>query len=221
MIHTLDDYICRSIDPMQPVSTNPNLTKKVDENGDFLPFIGNTVVYDLDEDVKHQLTILQKELYDGGGQVLSRQLDPSTFHMTLHDLVNGQPDEKDIHERMERIAPSVRNILSAWVSHAPISMEATWMFNMVSTSIVLGLKPADADSYARLDAMYSKLEEVIPLGYPLCPHITLAYFRPGVYAPEQIQGLCKSLRAVDLRVTLKAEDLVFQNFAHMNHYYPA
>lgn len=219
MIHTLDDYICRSIDPMQPFSTNPNLTKKVDENGDFLPFIGNTVVYDLDEDVKHQLTILQKELYDCGGQVLSQQLDSSTFHMTLHDLVNGQPEDS-LRTRMQKIEPMVKSILGDWKDHEPISMEATWMFNMVSTSIVLGLKPADPDSYARLDAMYSKLEEVIPLGYPLCPHITLAYFRPGVYAPEQIQGLCRRLRAVDLRVTLKAENLVFQNFAHMNHYYP-
>jgi hypothetical protein len=220
MIHTLDDYICRSIDPMQPFSTNPNLTKKVDENGDFLPFMGNTVVYDLDEDVKRRLTLLQKELYDCGGQVLSQQLDSSTFHMTLHDLVNGQPEDS-LRTRMQKIEPMVKNILGDWKDHEPISMEATWMFNMVSTSIVLGLKPADPDSYARLDAMYGKLEEVIPLGYPLCPHITLAYFRPGVYAPEQIQGLCRRLRAVDLRVALKAENLVFQNFAHMNHYYPA
>ncbi len=219
MIHTLDDYICRSIDPMQPFSTNPNLTKKVDENGDFLPFIGNTVVYDLDEEVKCKLTSLRDELYAHGADVLSKPLDPATFHMTLHDLVNGQPDESGIREKMECIVPSVGNILSAWDSHAPIFMQATWMFNMVSTSIVLGLKPADGDSYARLDAMYSKLEDVIPLGYPLCPHITLAYFRPGVYSPEKIQGLCKSLRAVDLHLTLKAENLVFQNFAHMNHYY--
>ena len=219
MIHTLDDYICRSIDPMQPFSTNPNLTKKVDENGDFLPYIGNTVVYDLEEDVKQQLTVLQKELYEGGAQVLSQQLDSGTFHMTLHDLVNGQPEDS-LRTRMQKIEPMVKSILGDWKDHEPISMEATWMFNMVSTSIVLGLKPADPDSYARLDAMYNKLEEVLPLGYPLCPHITLAYFRPGVYAPEQIQGLCNSLRAVDLRVTLKAENLLFQNFAHMNHYYP-
>jgi hypothetical protein len=147
-------------------------------------------------------------------------LDSSTFHMTLHDLVNGQPEDS-LRTRMQKIEPMVKSILGDWKDHEPISMEATWMFNMVSTSIVLGLKPADPDSYARLDAMYSKLEEVIPLGYPLCPHITLAYFRPGVYAPEQIQGLCRRLRAVDLRVALKAENLVFQNFAHMNHYYPA
>ena len=219
MIHTLDDYICRSIDPSKPFLTNPNLGKKVDLNGAFLPFIGNTVVYDLDAEVKQHLTALQDELYACGAAVLSQRLDPSTFHMTLHDLVNGQPDDGDVSERMALIVPAVRKILYDLKSHAPISMQATWMFNMVSTSIVLGLKPADADSHSRLDAMYCRLEEVLPLGYPLCPHITLAYFRPGTYSAQVMEGLCTSLRAVDLQVTLKAENLCFQNFLHMNHYY--
>lgn len=218
MIHTLDDYICRSIDAEKTFETNPNLVKKVDKNGDFLPFMGNTVVYDLDWGVKQSLTALQDELYEGGGALLSRRLEPATFHMTLHDLVNGQP-EPGLQAKMERIQPTVKNILGNWNNHAPISMEATWMFNMVSTSIVLGLKPADADSFSRLDAMYCALEEVIPLGYPLCPHITLAYFRPGRYEPRQIEKLANRLRAVDLQVTLRPENLLFQNFDHMNCYY--
>lgn len=221
MIHTLDEYICRSIDPEKSFSTNPNLTKKVDQNGAFLPFIGNTVVFDLDEDTKRQLTLLQNELYTCATELLSHRLDPATFHMTLHDLVNGMPEETGIREKMERIAPEVQSILSQWKTHAPIHMHATWMFNMVDTSIVLGLKPADADSFSRLDAMYCRLENVLPLGYPLCPHITLAYFRPGQYSPRQMEGLCRSLRAVDLRLTLKAENLLLQNIEHMNHYYPA
>lgn len=218
MIHTLDDYICRSIDPAKPFVTNPNLTKKVDENGDFLPFMGNTVVYDLDAEVKRSLTVLQDELYEGGAQMLSRRLDPSTFHMTLHDLVNGQPEDS-LRAKMEKIEPIVKNILADWKDHEPVSMKATWMFNMVSTSIVLGLKPVDADNYARLDAMYCHLEEVLPLGYPLCPHITLAYFRPGRYDPGQIEKLVDRLRAVDLKVTLRPENLLLQNFDHMNFYY--
>lgn len=219
MIHTLDDYICCSIDPSKAFSTNPNLTKKVDVNGDFLPFIGNTVVYDLDNDVKDSLTKLQNELYAHGCDVLSRRLDPSTFHMTLHDLVNGQPEDHNLREKMAQVAPAVQNILSQWKYHEPITMKATWMFNMVNTSIVLGLKPADSDSCSRLDEMYCRLEEVVPLGYPLCPHITLAYFRPGKYLSQQIEGLCRSLRAVQLELTLKAENLRFQNFKHMNWYY--
>ena len=219
MIHTLDDYICRSIEPSQSFSTNPNLTKKIDIDGAFLPFVGNTVVYDLDVDTKLQLTELQKELYACRSAVLSELLDPSTFHMTLHDLVNGRAGEDGIRDKMERIVPAVRQILSEWTCHEPIRMKTTWMFNMVNTSIVLGLKPVDEDAHSRLDAMYCRLEEVLPLGYPLCPHITLAYFRPGQYSAKQMEGLCNGLRAVDFEIELKAENLMLQNFDHMNHYY--
>lgn len=219
MIHTLDEYICRSIEPSQAFSTNPNLKKKVDENGAFLPFVGNTVVYDLDEETKRCLTQLQNELYHAGSELLSNRLKPSTFHMTLHDLVNGRAEEDGVQHRMKDIEPEVQRILSQWKSHEPIHMQATWMFNMVNTSIVLGLKPANAESYSRLDAMYCRLEDVLKLGYPLCPHITLAYYRPGQYSPLQMEALCNSLRAVDLRITLKAEQLMLQNFADMNNYY--
>ena len=219
MIHTLDDYICRSIDPSQAFSTNQNLKKKVDEYGAFLPFVGNTVVFDLDEETKQCLTGLQNELYHAGSELLSNRLKPATFHMTLHDLINGSAQERGIQQRMTDIEPEVRRILSQWKSREPIHMQATWMFNMVNTSIVLGLKPVDVGSYGRLDAMYCRLEEVVKLGYPLCPHITLAYYRPGQYSPNQMEALCNSLRAVDLRITLKAEQLILQNFTDMNNYY--
>lgn len=43
MINTLDDYICSSMPQWGDFTTNPNLRKKLDENGDLLPFMGNTV----------------------------------------------------------------------------------------------------------------------------------------------------------------------------------
>ena len=219
MIHFLEDYICRSIDPAQFFVTNPNLMKKVDTDGSFLPFIGNTVVYDLEHDTKCRLTLLQEALYQAAGDLLSQPLIPSTFHMTLHDLINGNAGEDHIHDRMAQIAPQVKSILSQWKDHPPIHMQATWMFNMVNTSIVLGLKPSDPDSYTRLDEMYCCLENVVPLGYPLCPHITLAYFRPGKYCPEQMGQLCSGLKPVEMDVVLRSETLKLQNFDHMNCYY--
>lgn len=43
MINTLDDYLCNSIPLWGDFTTNPNLRKKVDEGGNLLPFVGNTV----------------------------------------------------------------------------------------------------------------------------------------------------------------------------------
>ena len=84
--------------------------------------------------------------------------------------------------------------------------------------IVLGLAPTDEDSRNRLDEMYMALEAVVPLGYALTPHITMGYFRPGSYSPEQVRRLSGALRSVDLQITLDMKRLVLQEFRGMNHY---
>ena len=40
-INTLDDYVWRSLPQWGGFETNPNLRKKVDEQGNLLPFGGN------------------------------------------------------------------------------------------------------------------------------------------------------------------------------------
>lgn len=221
MINTLDDYIRRSLPEDGDFGTNRNLEKKVDESGKLLPFRGNTTVFLLDEKTKLQLLRLQQELYDGAGEMLAQRLNPDTFHMTLHDLINGPAGEPGLDARMAQAEEMARPLLAQWRDQTPLTMHATWMFNMVSTSIVLGLAPADGDSWQRLDAMYMQLEKVVPLGYGLSPHITLAYFRPGVYSQQELQGLRKTLRPVDMEIQLRMTDLVFQNFEDMNHYVTA
>ena len=97
-------------------------------------------------------------------------------------------------------------------------MKTTWIFNMVNTSIVLGLAPADPETEARLCYMYARLNAVVPLDYPLCPHITLAYFRPGVYGREDLAALRTALTPASLEITLDMENLVLQTFTDMNNY---
>ena len=58
----------------------------------------------------------------------------------------------------------------------------------------------------------------MPLGYGLTPHITVAYFRPGVMASQQLSQLRKAFRPVDWEVRLEMDKLVYQKFTDMNHY---
>lgn len=218
MINVLSDYIWRSIPENEGFVTNPNLVKKADETGRLLEYKGNTVVFLLDEVTKEKLLELQNELYRAEEGVLAERLGKDTFHMTLHDLVNGPGGEDGLEERMERVQMPVKALIEQWRNQEPLHMKATWMFNMVNTSIVLGLAPADEDSKRRLDEMYCRLEKEVTLGYGLTPHITLGYFKPGVYSAEEIGKLRSALRAVEMDVTLRMEDLVFQNFTDMNHY---
>ncbi len=216
MLNTLDDYIGRSVDPWAPFHTNPNLGKKVADSGAFLPYFGNTTVFLLDEETKTRLGTLQRELYDAVGWMLAEPLQPETFHMTLHDLVNGPVEDEALLARMAEAAPKARALVEAFRQGAPLHMEATWLFNMVNTSIVLGLRPADEESRRRLDQMYTALEGVVPLGYALTPHITMAYYRPGQWAGEP---LARALHPVELPVELSMEHLMLQNFRDMNTYW--
>lgn len=221
MLNILESYIRNSLPGEGEFATNPNLAQKVDEKGEFLPFAGNTVVFLLPEDVKAQLEKLREDLYRAAPEMLARRLQTPTFHMTLHDLVNGPGELAALEERMREVEIPVRNLLAKWRGQAPLRMRGTWVFNMVNTSLVLGLAPADEECWRRLDGMYCDLERVLCLGYGLTPHITLAYYRPGVYAAETVRRLREALGPVELELELRMEDLVLQTFEDMNHYFTA
>lgn len=218
MLNLLKGYICRSLPEVGDLTTNPNLQKKVDKNGGFLPFRGNTVVFLLEDPAKERLCSLREHLYEAAPDMLAERLETSTFHMTLHDLVNGPGGTPELDAGMARAQTEARAVLGQWSEMAPLRMRGTWIFNMVNTSLVLGLEPEDGESEQSLGQMYQQLESVIPLGYALTPHITLAYFRPGTYGPEQLSRLRAVLKPIKLTVELKAENLVLQNFEDMNHY---
>ena len=150
--------------------------------------------------------------------MLSQKLETATFHMTLHDLENGPELSETLLHRMEEAKQKAMPILEQWHGQAPLRMKTTWLFNMVNTSIVLGLAPADEDSWHRLDEMYTAMESVVHLGYALTPHITMAYFRPGTFTQYDLNHLRPALHPVDLEVTLSLEGLSYQEFRDMNHY---
>lgn len=218
MINALEDYVWRSIPEQGDFSTNHNLTKKVSPTGAFLPFYGNTVVFDLCDESKMELQNLQDELYRSAGWMLSQKLDPSTFHMTLHDLANGPELTAELKTRMAEVEAKAKPLLSQWRDLPPLHMKTTWLFNMVNTSIVLGLVPVDEESWYRLDELYTALESVVYLGYALTPHITMAYFKPGIWSQYDMNYLRQALHPVEQEVELRLEDLHYQVFRDMNHY---
>lgn len=218
MINTLKDYISDSMPQTGGFTTNANLLKKVDASGKLLPFYGNTVVFLLDDESKRALKAVQDKLYAVAPEMLAEPLPEESFHLTAHDLVNDAKNTPELRTKMAEAAaktlPFVRDVLPK----KPIQMKATWAFNMVGVSVVVGWEPADEESYAALDKLYTTLEKVVPLGYALCPHVTLAYFRPGVYEQEAVDRLRAALLPVDLTLTLKPENLVLQNFESMSDY---
>ena len=217
MLNTLDDYIWRSL-PDGSFGTNPNLSKKVAPDGTILPYYGNTMVFLLPDNVKCELKRLRDGLYAAAPGMLAAPLREETFHMTLHDLANS-PNRAEAEALMPEAEARAREISAGFGNFAPIAMRGTWTFNMVNTSVVLGLAPVSAEGRERLAGMYRALEAAAPLGYALTPHITLAYFRPGEYGPGEVARLRDALGPAGVEVELRAENLVLQRFTDMNSYH--
>ena len=57
---------------------------------------------------------------------------------------------------------------------------------MMSKSLVLMLKPETERDYALLLELYGRFDGIRHLPYPLTPHITLAYFRPGLLDGDRL-----------------------------------
>lgn len=218
MIDILENYFWRSLPDTGDFVTNPGLALKANAEGKLLPYQGNTVVFLLDDATRKALTQYQDMLYQAVPEMLSEKLREDTFHMTLHSLMDGKPDQPGLDAQMRHAQQTARQILSGWDPEITLSMKTSWLFNMVNTSIVLGLMPADQATERKLDEMYIALEAVRPLGYPMTPHITMAYFRPGKYGEEHLRRLRSALQNVDLEIELSMNALVLQNFSDMNHY---
>lgn len=228
MLETLEqfrirtNYIWNSL-PQGGFETAPGCAAKVAANGRLLPFYGDTTIFDLAEHDIAWLREIQSALYDACGDLLSDRLRPETFHITLHDLLSGtnwQTIEADVQRTLHHARQVVEGIRASfpWGVH----MRAKCLFSMVNTSIVLVFEPVDEENCRPLMEMHARLQDVVPLSYPLTPHVTLAYYRPGTISPEQIARLQAVFDTADVKDHIMHLDINRLNactFTDMNHYH--
>lgn len=200
---------------------NPSVALKVGEDNAFRPFYGDTVVFDLHDAEKIILQEYAKLLHREVPEAFCEQLGESTFHMTLHDLSNS-PEK----ERAARCMPSNSSRLRVVLEDEPVApqtiqMRSRAIFNMVNTSLVLGLYPVDEAEYEKLMALYQLVDYVKALPYPFTPHITLAYFSSTGFdsaSARKLEQLIWRMNTMHLNFQLDTKRLVYQHFESMNDY---
>lgn len=203
--------------------TNDHLPLKISSDGHMETFIGSTVVFPLPEYVRQEIASVQARLYHRCAPVLAEPLEASSFHITLHDLLSGKPSQ-ELRCRIEHAqGPALQCVKRITETRETVRLHSTALFNMVGTSMVLGFAPADEESCSRLMRYYELLQEVVHLNYPLTPHVTVSYFRPGYITAEYVAKLQETIDEVNSRqnrifVELPAETLEYQTFSDMNHY---
>ena len=212
---------------------NLNVKMKVERDGKLKPFYGNTVVFPLkgkEDGVKvtplEYVQRLQNRLYECGSHFLAEKLDPSTLHITLHDLANS-PMYDFIKMRIKVSGKQALFIVNKLheMDFPKIKMVSTCIFNMNSTSIVLGFKPASEEDCANLMRIFHLFQYIEELSYPLTPHVTLGYFnlgKNGPYSADEMKAVRDLIEAhkqeEKLVVELDIKDLVYQEFESMNKY---
>ena len=204
-----------------PFTVNPSLAQKVDNANRFKRFYGDTVVFDLDDEVKARLDDYVDLLYRSAPQCFCERLIPHTFHMTLHDLANCAIFS-DVAEELSANQTKIAEKMAEFEKFkgTAIRLKGKFIFNMVNTSLVLGLYPIDEPNHRVLTQMYSVLDGVKKLSYPLTPHITLAYYNVNGFdacAASALQDTVERMNdSLDFDITVR--DLYYQTFISMNDY---
>lgn len=198
-----------------------SIALKVDENNGFKPFFGDTVVFNLDDNTKKTLAKIVDSIYAVAPECFCERLVQNTFHMTLHDLSNS-PVLEDIavelfHNEIKVLKQSEK------IAMQKIKMKSKYIFNMVNTSLVIGLYPTDEEEYNKLMYLYYLFDDVKKLGYPLTPHITLGYYNVNGFIVEsarKLENIVKELNAqeMEIEIELNTKELFYQKFVSMNDY---
>lgn len=205
---------------------NISVKNKVDVDRSFKFFIGDTVVFELkDEDKKILYDRYIKPFYEEVPECFAKKLREETLHMTLHDL-NATDNIVDAGVLGEMFKTELEiNTLINRLGLKPytIRMSTTCVFNMVNTSIVLGLIPKSEEDYEMLIYLYRHIDNTIcELPYPFTPHITLAYFNQDTFGGEtlkRVECIVNSLNKAKYTIELSTERLFYQKFISMNEYF--
>ena len=200
---------------------NPSIAQKVDWENHFKPFYGDTVVFNLDDSTKAVLANYVEQLYQVAPECFCDKLISGTFHMTLHDLSNS-PNLYDVAAEVFRNELKVVEKLSQTKKHKTIKMKSKYIFNMVGTSLVMGLYPVNEEEYHKLMELYYLFDDVKTLGYPLTPHITLGYYNVHGFHTNSARRLESLIRELnnreEMQIELDIENLYYQKFRSMNDY---
>ena len=197
-----------------------SLAHKIDENNKLKDFFGDTIVFDLDFETKRKVNELVNDLYVTSPECFAERLCCDTLHMTLHDLSNS-PCPNEISGAMEKNMAGVIE-RAPLVRDMKIKMRSNFIFNMVNTSIVLGLIPINEDEHKKLMELYGLFDEVHKSDYPLTPHITLAYYSINGFdelSAKKLEAAVNILnKKIKLDIELDTNKLFYQRFTGMNKY---
>ncbi|PHP53153.1 hypothetical protein [Actinomyces ruminis] len=212
--------------PDEPVfGLPPELEEKAaPRTGALRPFYGDTIAYFLDDQGCELVGAIMHDLHTRFGESLALPLPVEMAHVTLHDLHAGS-DRAQVWPLVEAGAATAVELVARARAIGPIHTTCTAVFNLVNTSVVVGLRAVDEAEHRKLLLARALFDEIVPSG-PFTPHITGAYYRPAAPTPLVPGALRAALgeltKGIAGRpVVLAPERLHALHFDSMGNYWPA
>lgn len=196
--------------------------EKVNQDNGFKPFYGDTIVFDLDSRVKSKIAGIIDRLYKTAPECFCERIKADTIHMTLHDLSASDALENVAAEVFDNEVKLLHVLRENPQKPMTIKMKTNFIINMVSTSLVLALKPENETEWNKLQRLYDLIDQVKVCKYPyLTPHITLAYFNCNGFdekSADKLKSAVLELNKNSFGMALKTDSLYYQKFISMNDY---
>lgn len=202
-------------------SPDKSLAMKVNRGNRFSGFYGDTVLFELGNFEKALTADIVHALYAETPECFSERIWADTFHVTLHDLSSSSIPDKAVNEAYLNRRVLNEILLRTNIQHQTIEMQSRAIFNMVNTSLVMGLYPVSEKEYEKLMSLYNIIDEVKQLTYPLTPHITLAYYSINGFTEnsvKRLESVIKELNKSSFSITLDTHRLFYKHFNSMNDY---
>jgi len=203
----------------------PNLTKKVNNEGNYIPFKGDTIVFP----VKQQeiFVRIQEKVYQKANQSLANPLKPEYFHITLHDLNNEiDIEEKDKLDKMieqsSLLCQDILKELAIYLNKHPgqsrIALKSIGFMGPPIGIAVLFIPSTEKD-YKILMNLFELFQKIVKLSKPVKPHLSLGYFLPEEPESKKKLDLLKVLNEnPNIELELDLWELSYQKFTDMNTY---
>jgi len=198
------------------------LEEKVKPNGDFRDFYGDTTVISLNrEDIK-KMQSFQEELLEITSTSFAERIKPETFHITIHDLNNGNDkvlvDKKIVNSKPE-LVKAFKELKEDHLGKK-LKFKSTGIFHS-GNSICMCFEPKELEDFKTLMELDSRLEEVVALDRTLMPHVTLLYYNLEELnedIKDKLEKFFEKNRNIDVEVVLDVDYYSYQSFKNMNSY---
>ena len=143
-------------------------------------------------------------------------------HVTLHDL-HASPDRAQVRPSVEAGTARAAELVAQAREIGSIHTMCTAVFNLMNTSVVIGIRAANENEHRKLLTTRGMFDEIVP-SEPFTPHITLAYYRPAMPVPLPPNEFRDALGELAGRVTgnpvaLAPERLHAMRFDSMANYW--